>query len=121
YSGHDYSDTKIDEHPRPIQAHWGGLTSVALAYVADQKTYLFEKADLDGNFRYVCYSSPDYNQPDPGFPQTANMDFWQIPASYRLESLDAVTAVLFDADNMFLISRDQYIQYNRKTDLWSYP
>ncbi|RIK36816.1 MAG: hypothetical protein DCC55_26150, partial [Chloroflexi bacterium] len=121
YSGNVYVGAEIDGHPKPIKDHWGGLNSVALAYVKDDKTYLFEKADSEGTFRYVCYSTADYTQPDADFPQTADLDFWQIPISYRNEGFTEVTAVLFEGDNMFLLGRERYLQFNDETGLWSYP
>ncbi len=110
----------IEGNPKPIQSHWGGLTSVTLAFVRDEKTYLFEKPDADGNARYVCYSSDDYSQPDPGFPQTAARDFWQIPATYTETGFAEIDAVLFQGDNMFLLSKEQYIPFNSKEERWSY-
>lgn len=121
YSATTYTGTEIDEHPKRIHEHWGGLTSVKLAYVQDQQTYLFEKPDHNGNFRYVRYSTSDYSQPDAGFPQTADMGFWLIPDSYREEGFDEVGAVLVDGKNVLLLSHNQFIQYNDQTGLWSYP
>jgi hypothetical protein len=120
YSGTSYT-AEIDQHPQCIKERWGGLTSVALAFVREKQTYLFEKAGGDGSARYVRYSGTDYSRPDPGFPQTATMDFWQIPAASRTEGFDQVDAVLFEGDNMLLIGRDLFLQYNSTTNRWSYP
>ncbi|MGA9381641.1 MAG: hemopexin repeat-containing protein, partial [Phormidium sp.] len=107
--------------PKPIKEQWGGLTSVALAFIKDEKTYLFEKADDKGNFRYVCYSTENYSQPDRGFPQTVDVDFLQIPPTYAEEGFRQLDAVLFEADNMFVLSENRYIQFNLTEKQWSYP
>src|SRR3712207_4225717 len=71
----DQQASFIDGLPRPIAAYWGGLTHVHLAFVQKGKTYLMEKPDEFGQFRYVCYSSADYTQQDGGVPQTAEFDW----------------------------------------------
>ncbi|MFP4574519.1 MAG: hemopexin repeat-containing protein [Coleofasciculus sp.] len=121
YAGDTYIKAEIEDTPKPIQEKWGGLTSVALAFVKDDKTYLFEKADDEGKFRYLCYSTDDYTQPDPGFPQTAEPDFLQIPATYTEEGFNQIDAVLFEADNMFVLSENRYIQFNFTENQWAYP
>ena len=82
YPGSTYPDAEIEGPPRPISEHWGGLSEVALAYVQDGLTYLFERPDALGNRRYVVYSGPDYAQPDPGYPRPAGPDVWGIPEEY---------------------------------------
>lgn len=126
YPHHSDNDGKyvyrtIEGYPKPIAPDWGGLTSVTLAFVKDEKTYLFEKPDANGNARYVCYSKEDYVQPDPEFPRMAERDFWQIPASYTEEGFLEIDAVLFEGDNMFLFSQEQYVQFNAKENQWTYP
>ncbi|HWQ12191.1 MAG TPA: hemopexin repeat-containing protein [Roseiflexaceae bacterium] len=121
YSGATYLDAEIDGLPQPIAAHWGGLSNVALAYVRGEKTYLLEQADSEGNFRYVCYSTADYTQPDAGYPQTADQSFWQIPTQYRAEGFTEVRAVLVEGENLFLIGPEQYLQFHETTGVWSYP
>jgi hypothetical protein len=111
----------VDGNPQPIQEHWGGLTQVDLAFVKDSKTYLFEKPGPDGRFRYLCYSTKDYTEPDPGFPKTADISWWKIPDMYLQEGFDNVDAVLFDDDNMFLVNGKSFIQFNQIEDLWTYP
>lgn len=130
YSGDTYIGAEIEGHPQPIVEHWGGLTSVALALVKDEKTYLFEKADEQGNSRYVRYSTADYSQPDAGFPQIADVDFWQIPHQYSQDMGEIsgitkdflqVNAALFENDNMFLLCGKYYLQFNTEEDTWAYP
>ncbi|MEZ4712470.1 MAG: hemopexin repeat-containing protein [Caldilineaceae bacterium] len=116
-----YATAQIDGGPQPVSAHWGGLQNVALAYVQGEKTYLFEAPADDGAFRYVCYSSADYAQPDAGFPQTTNLDFWQIPADYIADGFDAIEAALVEGDNLFLLSGERYIQRPLVGGSWSYP
>lgn len=99
----------------------GGLTSVALAFVKDEKTYLFEKTNNEGKFRYVCYSTEDYSQPDRGFPQTADIDFLEIPSIYTEDGFSKIDALLVEEDNMFLLSGNRYIQFNAKENQWAYP
>ena len=48
YSGNNYIKQEIETLPQEISENWGGLTTVALAFVKDDKTYLFEKADEQG-------------------------------------------------------------------------
>jgi len=112
---------EIEQLPRSIKDHWGGLTRVALAFVKGEKTYLFEPADAQGNARYVCYSTVDYSQPDAGFPQVGDRSFWQIPTDYLDETFKAIDAVLFEGENMFLISGQRFIQYDVDPGQWSYP
>ena len=96
YAGTSYLDAEIDGDPLPIAEHWAGLTSVALAYLRDGKTYLFEQADADGTMRYLVYSGSDYSQPDVGFPQRTDAGFWGIPDDRRdgFAQVDAVPATL---------------------------
>jgi hypothetical protein len=111
----------IEQLPRSIKDHWGGLRRVALAFVKDEKTYLFEPADAQGNARYVCYSTTDYSQPDDGFPKVGDRDFWQIPMDYADENFQTIDAVLFERDNMFLLSGQHYIQFDSDIQQWTYP
>lgn len=113
--------TFIDGLPRPIAEHWGGLTHVDVPFVRDEKTYLLEKPDDEGHFRYICYSTEEYAEPDRGYPQTADSDWWEIPAIYREEGFDQVDAVLTDACNLFFVQGQEYIQYNTEEDIWTYP
>lgn len=130
YSGDSYIKQEIEGLPQTISENWGGLTTVALAFVKDDKTYLFEKADQQGNSRYLCYSTEDYSQPDPGFPQIADIDFWQIPNEYSKDIQEQseipqeylqVNAALFENDNMFLLTGKHYLQFNNLEDTWTYP
>ena len=130
YSGNNYIKQEIEGYPQNIAEKWGGLNTVALAFVRDDKTYLFEKADEKGNSRYLCYSTEDYSQPDAGYPQVADIDYWQIPNEYsedigEIQQVNKdflqVNAALFENDNMFLVTGKHYLQFNTEKDSWAYP
>jgi hypothetical protein len=120
YSGQGNPGAEIDGEPKSIKDHWAGLTSVGLAYVKDEKTYLFERPDGAGNFRYVCYSTSDYSQPD-ATPRNTTIDFWNIPDASRTAGFSTINAVLIEGDKMFLIGHDLFIEYDQTNDRWSYP
>lgn len=111
----------VDAYPKKISEDFGGLNNVALAFVRDGKTYLFEKADEDGNQRYVCYPTKDYQKLDPAYPKTTDIHWWKLPASYIEEGFDRVDAVLFEGDNMFLIKENEFVQYDTQQKNWTYP
>ncbi|HEY3006258.1 MAG TPA: hemopexin repeat-containing protein, partial [Kribbellaceae bacterium] len=108
--------TTIDGDPVPIREHWGGLTSVTLAYVRQGKTYLFEKPDAAGAMRYVVYSGTDYSRPDDGYPAVTDAGFWQAPEGFPVPD-----AVLFEGDTMLLLSGERCVSYSDRTGKWSYP
>ena len=110
-----------DNGPQSISKHWGGLTNVWVAFVKDEKTYLCEAADEDGNFRYLCYSSEDYTKPDTDTPMSADIYWWDMPEDYIEEGFDSVNAVLFEEDNMFLLNDESFVQYNKTEEIWTYP
>ena len=116
-----YTDLIAEELPQAIKERWGGLTHVALAFVEGNNTYLFEKPDKEGKFRYVRYSGRDYSQPDEGFPQTDDLGFWEIPAPYVEEGFQGVDAVLMEGDSMFLLYRDRFLQFNIEEQVWTAP
>ncbi|MFI6290466.1 hemopexin repeat-containing protein [Nonomuraea sp. NPDC050790] len=113
--------TVTDADPQPIAAHWGGLTSVALAYVRNGTTYLFEKPDPGGKTRYVAYSGASYAEPDPGHPVTADSGFWDVPAHYRPEGHPIPTAVLSQGQTTLLLYGEHCLQYDERAAHWSYP
>ncbi|XVQ89449.1 hemopexin repeat-containing protein [Microbispora siamensis] len=106
-----------DGEPRPIADHWGGLTSVTLAYVRDGVTYLFEHPDADGVMRHLVYSGEygPYADPDPGYPALADATFWKAPDGFPVPS-----AVLFEGDTMILLNGERCVQLS-ETGQWSYP
>lgn len=110
----------IEELPQSISEYWGGLNNVQLAYVQDEKTYVLEAPDAEGNFRYLCYSKDDYTQAD-GPVQTADQSWWDFPESYREDGFNEVQAVLFDEHSMYLLNGDQFVQHEIEENVWTYP
>jgi hypothetical protein len=114
-------DGEIEGEPRPVAEHWGGLSSVALAYMRDGRTYLFEKPDATGATRYVVYSGDDYAEPDPGGSSSADPGFWDIPQEYRPDGFVAPDAVVFEGGNMLVVTGDQVVRRHEPTGTWSPP
>ena len=112
---------RIDGHPLSIEAHWGGLQNVRVAYVRDGVTYLMEAPDERGVFRYVRYSGDDYTRPDNDAPLRADFSFWQLPSLYVEQGFDSVDAVLVEKDNLFLIRDRRFVQLDQARDMWIYP
>lgn len=108
----------IEGEPRPIADHWGGLTSVALAYDRHGVTYLFEHPDESGAMRHVVYTGERgaYTRPDEGYPAPADESFWKAPDPFPFPQ-----AVLFENDTMLLLAGERYVQLNEETGQWSYP
>ncbi len=117
----NYSEAKVEELPLSIKDHWGGLTNVAVAYVKEEVTYLFEKPDEYGQFRYVRYSGSDYSQPDEGYPKNDDFSYWKIPERYQEEGFDTIDTVFVEGDNVFFIQGESYLQYNIEDEVWAYP
>ena len=110
-----------DSPPKSIAEHWGGLESVWVAFVKDDKTFICESTDADGNFRYHSYSNEDYSKPDSETPMMGDIYWWDMPEDYIEEGFDFVNAVLFEEDNMFLLNDTSFVQYNETEDIWTYP
>ncbi|OLB74337.1 MAG: hypothetical protein AUI14_23830 [Actinobacteria bacterium 13_2_20CM_2_71_6] len=121
YSGIDYLDAAIDGAPRPVAEHWAGLTRVALAYVRDGTTYVFEPPDESGSMRYLVYSGKDYDRPDDGYPRWTDAGFWDLPDRYRPAGFTLPEAVMFTADTMLLLTGGTFLEHNETTGTWSYP
>jgi hypothetical protein len=100
------TDTTTETDPLPIEEHWAGLTSVALAYVKDGKTYLFEKPDDEGAIRYVVYSGLSYTPPDDGYP--AVTDESHFGADFPFPS-----AVLVEGDTLILLSGEDCVSVGK--------
>jgi hypothetical protein len=106
--------TTIDGDPRPIADHWGGLTSVALAYVQGEKTYVFEYPDEDNMLRYLVYSGTDYREPDEGYPALVDDGYFCAPDGFPFPE-----AVIVDGDTITLLNGLDCVSHNAKTDSWS--
>ncbi|MFI7641492.1 hemopexin repeat-containing protein [Nonomuraea sp. NPDC049400] len=108
----------IDGEPKSIAEHWGGLTSVALAYHRDGTTYLFEPPGPGGTMRHLIYTGDEgaYESPDPGYPALTDETFWKAPDGFPMPD-----AVLFEGQTMVLLSGERCVQFSEATGLWSYP
>ncbi|MEO5874006.1 MAG: hemopexin repeat-containing protein [Streptosporangiaceae bacterium] len=104
----------IDGDPLPIAGRWAGLTSVTLAYVRGEQTFLFEKPDKAGQIRYVVYSGSDYLAPDEGYPAFTDKTHLGAPDGFPFPD-----AVLFEGDTMILLSGQESVSYNERTGRWS--
>jgi hypothetical protein len=120
YTGGDYLDAEVDGEPRPVAAHWAGLTGVCLAYVRDGVTYLFEPPDPTGTMRYLAYSGTRYDRPDEGYPRTADASFWGVPEQLRPDGFVAPQAVLFSGTSTLLLTGGTYLQHNDAAGTWSH-
>ena len=107
--------------PRRISEKWRGLTNVALAYVWQEDTYLFERPDDNGSFRYLHYTRDSYDRPDPGYPQEGDYSLWNIPEDYQEEGFDNIDAIFVLNDTLIFISDQQFITFNLNTENWGYP
>ncbi len=126
YTIKDEAGTKMipaiaDANPGTISEKWNGLDHVYLAYVNEGKTYLMERPDVNGNFRYVCYSTKDYTKSDEGYPKVADFSYWKIPTDYVDNGFNQVTAVHVEDDNFYLLNGNSFIQYNSTLDQWTPP
>ncbi|MET8989551.1 hemopexin repeat-containing protein [Nonomuraea wenchangensis] len=119
YGGVSYAEA--DGEPRRIAEHWGGLASVALAYVREGRTYVFEHAGADGSIRYLVYSGTDYLTLDPGYPRSTDAGFWGVPEEYRAEGFGMPDAVLFEGGSMLLLRGELCLPRDEVTGRWSYP
>ncbi|MET0132699.1 MAG: hemopexin repeat-containing protein, partial [Kibdelosporangium sp.] len=106
--------TTIDGDPRPIAEHWAGLTSVALAYVDGDRTFLFEHPDDVGQIRHVVYSGTDYSVPDDGYPAVADRNFFDAPGDFPFPQ-----AVLVEQDTMILVSGEKCVSRDTSGGRWS--
>ncbi|MFF5075974.1 hemopexin repeat-containing protein [Actinoplanes sp. NPDC000266] len=115
YEGLDYADAYV-KGPFPVAEHFAGLTEVALAYVYDGVTYLFEPSG-----RYLVYSGKQLDEPDEGFPQTAGSDFWGIPPEYLPEGFTLPDAVLANGEHLLVLIGDTCLTYEEASGTWAAP
>ncbi len=138
----------INHPPKSIKENWFGLENVRLAFVKDEKSYLVEQWDQDGNFRFVCFSGNEYTRPEEpllpdshsdggmyaatdaqsdaedSYVQKANFSTWQvlsIPSIYYEEGFRTVNAVLQTEEHLFLLNENHFVHYSYTEDVWTYP
>ena len=119
YESDTYIGQNVTYPPRRIQDKWRGLNNVALAYVWKEDTYLLERPDANGNFRYLRYVKDSYEQPVP--LQTGNSRLWNIPADYQQDGFDSFDTIFVHEDNLIFISDQKFISFNLNTENWSFP
>ncbi|WP_158557937.1 hemopexin repeat-containing protein [Spongiactinospora gelatinilytica] len=105
-----------DGDPRPISEHWGGLESVALAYVHRDRTHLYSRPDADGLVRLVVYSGSSYATPDDGHPATvhASAVFPGAPGGFAFPD-----AVLAEGTGLVLLAGRNCVSYDDRAGHWS--
>lgn len=101
-----------DGEPQPIADFWAGLTSVQLAYVLGEKTYLFEQLGPEGTMRYACYEGADYTT--PVVLAEADASFWDVPDGFPVPD-----AVLVEGDTVIMLGGERCVAYN--DGHWSFP
>ncbi|MEU0561553.1 hemopexin repeat-containing protein [Dactylosporangium sp. NPDC006015] len=121
YDGPDYLEAEVTAGPLPIAEHFAGLRRVALAYVRDGVTHLFEPPDSSGLMRLVTYSGKEYDQPDDAEPRFVDAEFWGVPQAYRPAGFTAPDAVLFTGDATLLLTGGTVVQYDEVDRVWSAP
>ncbi|WP_283133404.1 hemopexin repeat-containing protein [Rhizohabitans arisaemae] len=104
----------VEGDPQPIAAHWGGLESVALAYVHRDRTHLYGKPGPDGLVRHVVYSGTSYTAPDAGYPVTTPAVFPGAPEGFALPD-----AVLVEGTTLVLLAGKQCVSYDDRAGRWS--
>jgi hypothetical protein len=119
YSGADWN--RIDEsYPRTISGAWGGLSSVAAAFVLDGATYLFGGGEHAG--QYVRYSTRDYTKPDLGYPKPVDDNWWNLPIALIERGFHRPDAVVVAPDGgIHLFSDDETIGFDHNHRWWSEP
>ncbi|MBE7383698.1 MAG: hypothetical protein F6J95_020045 [Leptolyngbya sp. SIO1E4] len=114
-----YTQSTVAYPPRRIRDKWRGLDNVALAYVWKEDTYLFERPDIDGNFRYLHYTKDSYEQPVPVYE--GDFSLWDIPEEYQEEGFDVIDAIFVHEENLIFISDQEFLSFNLNTENWGFP
>jgi hypothetical protein len=111
-----YPDTTglIDGDPQPIEGRWAGLTSVVLAYVHEDRTFLFERPADDGTIRFAVYTGASYTAPDDGYPATTDLNHFGAPDGFPFPD-----AVLRKGTTMILLSGEECVSRDGRTGRWS--
>ncbi len=120
YEADTYVGKSTQDPPQSISEKFG-LDSVMLAYVKDDLTYLFEKPDAEGYFRYVVYSNDTYERSNKGYPRRTDIGFFGVPSAQQRDGFDRFDTILKHGDNMIFIKDQDFIRYNTLEENWSYP
>ncbi|MEM9003400.1 MAG: hemopexin repeat-containing protein [Cyanobacteria bacterium P01_F01_bin.86] len=121
YDSDTYVGQTVTYPPRRISDKWRGLRNVALAYVWEEDTYLFERPDASGTFRYLRYTRDNYDRPTAGYPQVGDASLWQIPTTYQQAGFATIDAIFVQHDTLIFISDQQFISFNLNTENWGHP
>ena len=84
-----------------------------------EDTYLFERPDMDGNFRYLHYTKDSYDQPVPLYE--GDFSLWDMPKEYQQEGFDAIDAIFVHEENLIFISDQKFLSFNLDTENWGFP
>ncbi|MEM9219073.1 MAG: hemopexin repeat-containing protein [Cyanobacteria bacterium P01_F01_bin.150] len=114
-----YTQSTVTYPPRRISDKWQGLNNVALAYVWKEDTYLFERPDVDGNFRYLHYTKDSYDQPVPVYE--GDFRLWDMPEEHQQEGFNAIDAIFVHEENLIFISDQTFLSFNLNTENWGFP
>ncbi|WP_088889118.1 hemopexin repeat-containing protein [Leptolyngbya ohadii] len=121
YRSGNYVQQTVTYPPQRVSDKWQGLRHVALAYVWEEDTYLFERPDASGNFRYLRYTEDTYDRPEIGYPREADYGLWNIPEAYQQQGFDSIDAIFVQNDTLIFISDQRFISFNLNTRTWGYP
>ncbi|GAB4384359.1 MAG: hypothetical protein Kow00121_47710 [Elainellaceae cyanobacterium] len=121
YDSDTYVQQIVTYPPRRISDKWQGLRHVALAYVWEEDTYLFERPDATGTFRYLRYTEDNYDRPESGYPREGDDSLWNIPEAYQQAGFDSLDAIFVQDDTLIFISDQRFISFNLNTRTWGYP
>ena len=116
-----YVQQPVTHPPRRISDKWRGLRHVALAYVWEEDTYLFERPDANGTFRYLRYTRDNYDRPELGYPREGDYSLWNIPETYQQAGFDTIDAIFVHDDTLIFISDQRFISFNLNTRTWGNP
>ena len=119
--GPELSDKLYAEsYPHSIAEDFG-LESVVLAYADGEYTHFFGKPDENGVQLHLVITGEEYDIESSRAYYETDISWWNIPEEYISEGFDTIEAVLFEEDNMYLINNNEFIQYNKAEDYWSFP
>ena len=141
-----FKENDDDQAVHLISEDWFGLNNVDIAYVLDDKTYLFEKPDSRGHRRYLCLSDCDLAEKAGIEVQISAGNFWDMPYELMAQGWGEFDALLVDnhtsafepvarkfktvktekcADenqhSLIFINNREFVQFNTETGHWSTP